>query len=348
MIIGLTGLYCSGKDTAAEYFVTKGFTHISLSDLLREEMKKRKIEITRDNLIQFANDLRRLLGPGVLADMAIRQIEPGKNFVVSSIRSPAEVEALKKTGTFLLIEIQSSAQMRFKRLLKRKRENDPTTLKQMLAKEEQEKSSNPLEQQIHKVIKMAKVKILNDSTVMDLHKKLDSVIDKWQHEFSHRPSWDQYFIGVSREVASRATCDRGRSGCIIVKDKRILTTGYVGSPIGVAHCDEVGHQMHSVINTDGTTSKHCIRTTHAEQNAIVQAARYGIAINGATVYCKMEPCYVCAKMIVNAGIKRVVCEKQYHGAKLTRDLFKKAEIQLDVLSEELEKYANQSGESKQS
>lgn len=153
-----------------------------------------------------------------------------------------------------------------------------------------------------------------------------------------RPSWDEYFIELSRMVAKRGTCDRARSGCIVIKDKRVIATGYVGSPPGLAHCDDEGHLMHEVVNVDGSISKHCVRTIHAEQNAICQAAKYGISLDGATIYVKMEPCYVCARMIVAVGIKRVVCEKKYHGAKLTRDLFKQAGVQLDVLEDKMEIY----------
>src|SRR5689334_18489757 len=91
-----------------------------------------------------------------------------------------------------------------------------------------------------------------------------------------RPSWDEYFLAIMEMVGTRATCDRGRSVCVITQDKRILTTGYVGSPIGTKHCDEVGHEMHKVTHGDGSETMHCIRTTHAEQNAIVQGARNGI------------------------------------------------------------------------
>ncbi len=153
-----------------------------------------------------------------------------------------------------------------------------------------------------------------------------------------RPSWDEYFMGITRAVAARGTCDRGRSGAIIVKNKRIVSTGYVGSPVGLEHCDEAGHLFHDVLNEDGTQSKHCVRTTHAEQNAIVQAARFGMSIDGSTLYCKMEPCFVCCKMIINAGIKRVVCEKRYQRAQLTRDFFGKAGVELVVLNDELETY----------
>ena len=110
-------------------------------------------------------------------------------------------------------------------------------------------------------------------------------------------------------VGRRGTCDRGQAGAIIVKDKRILATGYVGSPVGLPHCDEVGHEMHTVVQEDGSQSRHCIRTAHAELNAIANAARFGVAIDGAVLYCKMFPCYVCAKTIINSGIKRVVCIK---------------------------------------
>jgi len=153
-----------------------------------------------------------------------------------------------------------------------------------------------------------------------------------------RPSWDEYFMDIMDAVSERATCDRGRSASVIVKNKRILATGYVGSPIGVEHCDEVGHELHEVLNTDGTTSKHCIRTTHSEQNAIAQAARYGIAIDGATIYTKMEPCYTCAKIIINSGIKEVVCRKKYHRAQRSREVFEKSGVKLRVLEDEFETY----------
>ena len=156
-----------------------------------------------------------------------------------------------------------------------------------------------------------------------------------------RPSWDEYFMEAARVIGKRATCDRGRSGCLIARDKQILVTGYVGSPKSMPHCDEVGHQMKATIHEDGHQSMHCVRTAHAEQNAIVQAARLGIAIDGATVYCKMTPCAVCAKMIVNAGIKRVVCEKRYHAGSESEEIFRQVGIELEYFEDKIEQYANQ-------
>ncbi len=159
-------------------------------------------------------------------------------------------------------------------------------------------------------------------------------------EIRKRPSWDEYFMSIARIVATRATCDRGPSGSVIVRDKRILSTGYTGAPPGITHCDDVGHEMHTVINEDGTESKHCIRTTHNEQNAIVQAARVGTSLQGSTLYCMMTPCYVCAKLIITAGIVRVVAEKDYHGGKRAKEIFKEAGVQYELLNEEMTTYAN--------
>jgi dCMP deaminase len=153
-----------------------------------------------------------------------------------------------------------------------------------------------------------------------------------------RPSWDEYFMKITEMVGSRGSCDRGRAGCVITRDRRIVSTGYVGSPTGLPHCDEVGHELHTVTNTDGTTSKHCIRTIHAEQNAICEAARMGISLDRGTLYCKMTPCYTCAKMIINTGIQRVVCAQDYHGGERSKEIFKEAGVEFDLLSEKITTY----------
>ncbi|HBB49748.1 TPA: cell division protein DedD [Candidatus Nomurabacteria bacterium] len=156
-----------------------------------------------------------------------------------------------------------------------------------------------------------------------------------------RPSWDEYFLKMVDIVGSRGTCDRGRSGAILVKEKRILATGYVGSPVGIAHCDDVGHEMHTLTRENGTISRHCLRTAHAELNAIANAARFGVAINESTLYCKMVPCYTCAKTIINAGIKRVVALKDYHATKQSKIVFKKAGVKLEIINKNIESYKDQ-------
>ncbi len=156
-----------------------------------------------------------------------------------------------------------------------------------------------------------------------------------------RPTWDEYFMEVMEAISKRATCDRGRAGSVAVKNNRILVTGYVGSPIGFSHCDEVGHDLRKVLHDDGTISQHCMRTVHSEQNLICQAARDGIALDGATVYTRMTPCRTCAMLLINCGIKRIVCQKKYHTAIESEEMFEKAGIKLEYVSEELQEYKDQ-------
>jgi dCMP deaminase len=156
-----------------------------------------------------------------------------------------------------------------------------------------------------------------------------------------RPSWDEYFMEVAGTIAKRATCDRGRSGCVVAREKQILVTGYVGSPKGLPHCDEIGHQMKTTIHEDGHKSQHCVRTVHAEQNAICQAAKMGVPLKGSTLYCKMTPCRTCAMLIINSGIIHVVCEKKYHAGEESEEMFKEAEVELDYFDDSVEQYPNQ-------
>lgn len=158
---------------------------------------------------------------------------------------------------------------------------------------------------------------------------------------TERPDWDEYFLGLIEHVGSRATCSRGRSGCVITRDRQILCTGYVGSPPGFDHCDDVGHLFRNVIEDDGVERTHCVRTVHAEQNAILQAARMGIELAGATLYCTMEPCRTCAMFIVSVGIDRVVCQFRYHAGSDTRQIMAKAGVHLSVVAEETMPYDDQ-------
>lgn len=156
-----------------------------------------------------------------------------------------------------------------------------------------------------------------------------------------RPSWDEYFTQVMRAVSTRGTCDRGRAACVFVKDKQILVTGYAGSPVGFPHCDEVGHDLRKSIDEDGTISLHCVRTVHAEQNALCQAAKRGVSLDGATVYVNMTPCRTCAMLLINSGAKRVFAERKYHAGKETEDMFKKAKIKLQYKFDEVVQYKDQ-------
>jgi len=122
-----------------------------------------------------------------------------------------------------------------------------------------------------------------------------------------RVSWDEYFMNIAREVSTRSTCDRKFVGAVIVRDKSILATGYNGSISGLPHCDEVGHLMED---------NHCVRTVHAEANAIVQAARNGVRIDSSSIYVTASPCWGCFRLIANGGIARVVFGEFYRDPKI--------------------------------
>ena len=142
----------------------------------------------------------------------------------------------------------------------------------------------------------------------------------------YRPDWDDYFLEIAGIVAKRATCLRRQIGALIVKEKRILSTGYNGAPAGVAHCDEVGCPREKLQIPSGERHELC-RGLHAEQNAIIQAALHGVSIDRSILYCTNEPCSVCCKMIINAGIKQIVVGSSYPD-KLGRKLLREAGVKM--------------------
>jgi dCMP deaminase len=135
----------------------------------------------------------------------------------------------------------------------------------------------------------------------------------------NRISWEQYFMNIAQVVASRATCDRKKVGAVIVREKTILSTGYNGSLSGLPHCDDNGHEIEN---------DHCVRTIHAEANAIVQAARNGVAINKSEIYITASPCYTCFKMIANAGIKKIYFGEFYRDERIKKHA---KELKIDLI-----------------
>ena len=172
---------------------------------------------------------------------------------------------------------------------------------------------------------------------------------------SIKPDWDEYFIGMLPAVSARASCNRGRSAAILTRNNRIISTGYVGAPAGLQSCDEVGHLIElRVMENDvipflsceepnvclsinyDKMSKHCVRTFHAEMNAILSCAKEGVSTLDATMYCTMVPCRNCAMAIIQAGIIRVVAAHPYRKSAETFEMFDmvKPPIELKVLSKE--------------
>ena len=142
-----------------------------------------------------------------------------------------------------------------------------------------------------------------------------------------RPSWNEYFMSITKMVARRSTCLRRQVGAILVKDKRILATGYNGAPSGLKHCEEVGCLREDTSIPSGQRHELC-RGLHAEQNAIIQAAYHGFSIRGATLYCTNKPCVICSKMLINAGIKKILYEDGYDD-QLADQMLTEADIEVE-------------------
>lgn len=141
-----------------------------------------------------------------------------------------------------------------------------------------------------------------------------------------RPSWDEYFMKMAELAATRSTCLRRKVGAVIVREKRVLATGYNGAPFGLAHCEEVGCLREKLGIPSGERHEIC-RGAHAEQNAIIQAATLGVSLKGSTLYSTNQPCIICAKMVINAGLKKIVTKGGYPD-KLASELLREAGVEV--------------------
>ncbi|MCP4713787.1 MAG: dCMP deaminase family protein [Deltaproteobacteria bacterium] len=151
-------------------------------------------------------------------------------------------------------------------------------------------------------------------------------------EQEHRPEWTEYFMDIARLVSRRATCTRRKVGAVLVKDTRLLASGYNGAPAGLEHCAARGCLRRKLNVPSGQRHELC-RGLHAEQNAIIQAAYHGISIAGATLYCTTQPCSICMKMLINAGIARIVCEEGYPD-ELTDSFMHESDIVIEYINRE--------------
>jgi len=316
MIIGLTGTKASGKGEIAKILEQNGFAYSSTSDRVREEaVSKGLVNYTIKDLQDIGNDLREKFGLGVLAKRTLELIKGNENVVIDGIRNLGEIEELKRQGNFVLIAVDASQEKRFERLIARKRESDPKTYSDFLKMDERDlgKEEKNSGQQVGKCIEQADYTLENNETIEELQKKIEEVFGKIQDIAERRKgriSWDEYFMKISALVAERSTCLRHNVGAVIVKGKRIMTTGYNGAASGMACCLELGCLRDELGIASGTRHEIC-RAIHAEQNAIIQAGIHGINIEGGVMYCTHTPCMICAKMIVNAGIKEFVSYHDY-------------------------------------
>src|SRR6185503_5304652 len=309
MLIGLTGRNASGKGEVAKYLQKKSFYYYSLSNVIRDEIRLRGEEPTRERLIIVGNELRQKYGANVLAERILAKIEDDKHYIIDSIRNPAEVDAFRAAKHFKLIRIEAPAEVRFDRIVSRRRESDPKTYEEFVALENREAEGDDTSQNLVKVELMADHTLTNDGAIEKLYAQIDELLPKLLKEIQ-RPSWDEYFMNIAKVVASRSNCMKRKVAAIIVRDKRVISTGYNGTPRGTLNCNEGGCPRCNSLAASGTALDECL-CSHGEENAIVQASYHGVSLKDAIIYSTFAPCLQCAKMIINSGIREVIYNMDY-------------------------------------
>lgn len=327
MILGLTGKNASGKGEVAHVLSEGGFHYLSLSDLLREELNTRGLEVTRENLIQVGRQMREQHGAGYLADRALQKIEVDKHYIVDSIRNPGEVEVLRRSKNFHLINITALSKVRFERMKARGREGDPQSLNDFEKLESVEATSkNPNAQQLESTSALADVELENNGSLDHLREQVKDLV-RLLAKKNLRPSWDDYFLGIAQVVALRSNCMKRKVAAVIVRDKRIISTGYNGTPRGVTNCNEGGCPRCNAFEKSGAALTECY-CSHAEENAIVQAAYHGVSIKDGSLYTTFSPCLICTKMIINSGIAEVIFNARYPMGEQSFRLLEQAGVRL--------------------
>src|SRR5690242_12983505 len=324
MLIGLTGRNAAGKGEVARYLQRKSFYYYSLSDAIRDEIRSRGDEPTRERLIIVGNELRQRYGSNILAERILAKIEDDKHYVIDSIRNPAEVEAFRAAKHFKLIRIEAPPDVRFQRILSRQRESDPKTLEDFIALENREAEGDDTSQNLVKVELMADYSLTNDGSLEKLYPQIDQLLIKLLKEVQ-RPSWDEYFMDIAKVVASRSNCMKRKVAAIIVRDKRVVSTGYNGTPRGTRNCNEGGCPRCNNLAASGTALDECL-CSHGEENAIVQASYHGVSLKDGVIYTTFAPCLQCAKMIINSGIREVIYNMDYPLNATAFQLFSEAGI----------------------
>ncbi len=330
MILGLSGLYGAGKGEVVAFLTQRSFAACSLSDVIRDELRARGQEETRERMIATGRELRADFGEAVLAERLAGRLVADRNVVVDSIRHPAEVEALRKrTAAFRLIWVTAPEEVRLERLRGRARPGDPTTLEKLRKLEGRElASSDPAGQQLERVRALADFEVRNEGSRDELAAQLQALLKKSLH--FERPGWDAYFMNIARLVATRSNCVKRKVAAVITLDRRIISTGYNGTPRGTRNCNEGGCPRCNAFAEGGTRLDECL-CSHGEENAITQAAYHGVSVHGGTIYTTFSPCLTCTKMIINAGLAEVVYNAEYPLGDVSLSLMREAGVKVRQL-----------------
>ena len=332
MILGVSGLNGAGKSAVVGFLAERSFDAISLSDVLRDELRSRGLDETREEMIRVGRELRASEGIDVLARRVLPRLARHQNYVVDSIRHPAEVRVLRELGQrFRLIWVDADERTRFQRLGKRARPGDPKSLEDFRRLEQAElENSDPSGQQLAAVRGLADEVVANDGTVEELHTAIRTIVGR--EAYFARPGWDEYFMEIAHVVSLRSNCVKRKVAAVITLDRRIISTGYNGTPRGVRNCNEGGCARCNALGPSGQALGECV-CSHGEENAITQAAYHGVSVKGATLYSTYCPCLLCTKMIINAGIAEVVFYADYPMGDLSLSLMREAGVKVRRLGD---------------
>jgi dCMP deaminase len=327
MIFGISGLNGAGKSEVVKYLEARSFYALSLSDVIREELRRQGFEETRERMIAAGNAIRSELGAGGLAQKLSDRLLPDRNYVIDSIRHPEEVQVLRgRTSRFHLIWVTADEAVRLERMRARGRSGDPDTLEELRRLEGRELASDdPTAQQLLAVRELSDFVIDNGGRLEELHAKVQAILER--SYYFERPSWDEYFMSIARVVGSRSNCVKRKVAAVITKDRRIISTGYNGTPRGVLNCNEGGCPRCNAFAEGGTRLDECL-CSHGEENAITQASYHGVTVRGGTLYSTFSPCLTCTKMIINAGIVEVVYNADYPLGEVALNLLREAGVKL--------------------
>jgi len=327
MILGVAGPNGAGKGVVVGYLQERSFYPLSLSDVIRDELRARGLEETRERMIETGRALRAAGGPGVLAERLVAGMLPDRNYVIDSIRHPAEVEVLRRASPgFRLLWVDAPFETRFDRMRARGRQGDPATVDELRTLEGRELgSADPAAQQLLAVRDLADFPLENASSLEALHESIQRVLGRCLH--FERPGWDEYFMSIARVVSSRSNCVKRKVGAVIARDRRIISTGYNGTPRGVRNCNEGGCPRCNSFAAGGTRLDECV-CSHGEENALIQAAYHGVSVRSGTIYTTFCPCLQCTKMILNAGLEEVVYNADYPLADTSLALLREAGVKV--------------------
>lgn len=327
MILGVGGPYGAGKGEVVSFLTARSFYALSLSDVIRDELASAGLEETRERMIEAGTQLRRKHGDAILAQRLVEKFLPDRNYVIDSIRHPAEVDALKSSNPgFRFIWVDADEETRMRRIRTRGRNGDPQTLEELRRLEGRERGGgDPAGQQLDSTRELADIELRNDGSLSELHEQLQQVLES--NFFFERPSWDEYFMSIARVVASRSNCVKRKVASVVTKDRRIISTGYNGTPRGTRNCNEGGCPRCNSFAEGGTRLDECL-CSHGEENAITQAAYHGVSVAGATIYTTLSPCLICTKMIINAGLTEVVYNSGYPLGETSLSLLNEAGVKV--------------------